>query len=161
MWLRHHQPPFPKQCQLPLLGCCVQPEPRSCSTTPVCKTTATIQHEREIPTPDKFTCFRGLTLSCCVSRSTSWGELSSCPCGWRAKAATSGQQRRSPGAEIRGEASPTRSPTRGSPSSHRGSLLSCISLWKREKEMENNKWIFWSSMPMWVLWTGVNHNAVH
>lgn len=91
------------------------------------------------PRQSPLTCFQGLTPSGCASRSTSWGELSSCPCGWRAKAAPSAQQRRSPGAEIRGEASPSRSLTRGSLSSHRGLLLSCISLWKREKEMENNK----------------------
>lgn len=104
-----------------------------------------------------FTCFRGLTLSCCVSRSTSWGELSSCPCGWRARAATPAQPRHSPGAGTRAEASPTRSPTRGSLSSHRGWLLSCISLRKREKEMETiNKLIFRGCTPVWVLWTGVN-----
>lgn len=91
------------------------------------------------PRQAPLTCFRGLIQSCCVSRSTSWGELSSCPCGWRARAATSGRRRRCPGVGTRAEASPTRSPTPGSPSSHRGWLLSCISLRKREKERENNK----------------------
>lgn len=150
--------PFPKWCSLPSLGCCVWPE-LLLLTNPSAETVTNHSTWKWNPKPGNppFTCFRGLTLSCCVSRSTSWGELSSCPCGWRARAATPAQPRHSPGAGTRAEASPTRSPTRGSLSSHRGWLLSCISLRKREKEMETiNKLIFRGCTPVWVLWTGVN-----
>lgn len=131
--LRHHHPPFPNQSLLAprWVAVCGQSPSPAPPHLPQCwkdqqqsKATAKFQSWSN----PLLTCFRGPTLSCCVSRSTSWVVLSSCLCGWRAKAATGGQQRHNPSGETRGEASPTQFLKQESLSSHRGLLLSCISL---------------------------------